>query len=73
MAKKLLVKKLLNLKKFLKRIKKMNITIEEAIQLRLKISMEYCEKQGWPLDPTQLTIDQILEIRELKEWQNVTK
>jgi len=46
MAKKLLVKKLLNLKKFLKRIKKMNITIEEAIQLRLKISMEYCEKQG---------------------------
>jgi len=51
----------------------MNITIEEAIQLRFKISMEYCEKQGWPLDPTQLTIDQILEIRELKEWQNVTK
>jgi hypothetical protein len=52
---------------------KMKRTIAEVIQLRLKISKEYCEKQGWPLDPAQLSIDQILEIRKLKEWQDATK
>ena len=42
--------------------------IQALIERRHKVSMDYCEKMGWPQNPEQLSWDQILEIRALPEW-----
>lgn len=40
------------------------------IDARHTFAMKYCREHGWPEDPGQLSIDQILEIREHEEWKN---
>ncbi len=43
---------------------------QEMINRRDKVVRAYCQKQGWPTDATQLSIDQILQIRATDEWKN---
>jgi hypothetical protein len=40
----------------------------DIIAKRDKIVRDYCEKMGWPCDATQLSIEQIMEIRKQPEW-----
>jgi len=47
--------------------------MEDFIEKRNKIVRKYCKEKGWPLDLENLTIDQVMEIRSLEEWKNVTK
>jgi len=47
--------------------------IKLIIEKRNEIVIKYCKEKGWPLDPGNLTIDQVMEIRSLEEWKNVTK
>jgi len=37
---------------------------------REKFVRTYCVKKNWPLNPIELTIEQILEIRKQKDWKN---
>jgi len=50
----------------------MVLTIEQIIQGRLEFSKNYCEKKGWPTEPSALSFEQIMEIREQPEWINAT-
>jgi len=43
------------------------VKFEEIIMKRDKITEDYCCKKGWDRD--KLTFEQILEIRNLKEWK----
>lgn len=46
---------------------------QKVMDRRHQIVVAYCEKMGWPTEPKELSIDQILEIRLLPEWQNAGK
>jgi hypothetical protein len=48
-------------------------TIEEVIEKRIAIVFNYCVEKGWSLNPDDLTIEQIMEIRSLQEWKNASK
>lgn len=41
------------------------------ILARHEIVTKYCEEKGWDME--DLTIEQILEIRNLEEWKNPLK
>ena len=43
----------------------------EIIERRLKIASEYCKKMGWEANVGSLTIEQIMEIRDQKEWKEI--
>ncbi len=43
---------------------------EDLITRRHKFAQAYCAEKGWPSDPTELSIEQILEIREQPGWQD---
>jgi len=43
---------------------------ENYLQARGTFAKAYCEKQGWPADIKELTINQILEIRGQDGWKN---
>jgi hypothetical protein len=43
---------------------------EDLIARRHKFVQEFCASKGWPTDPTELSIEQILEIREQPGWQD---
>lgn len=45
--------------------------VNELIARRGKIAKDYCVSKGWPIDPVELSFDQILEIRALDSWKNV--
>ena len=47
--------------------------IKNIILVRQEIAANYCNKMGWPFDPLKLTFEQIIEIRNLDEWQNASK
>jgi hypothetical protein len=47
--------------------------VEEIIKKRAKIVYDYCVLKGWPLNPNDLTIEQIMEIRSLDDWKNASK
>lgn len=40
----------------------------EVLELREKFATEYCVKKGW--DKSNLSIEQVLEIRNNNEWHN---
>jgi hypothetical protein len=42
--------------------------IQELLKARDTFIDSYCKDQGW--DKNNLSVDQILEIREQPEWQN---
>lgn len=44
--------------------------IEEVIKRRHAISKAYCKKQGWDFD--NLSVSQVFEIRQQKDWINAT-
>jgi len=46
---------------------------KEFFKNRAAFAMEYCEKQGWPPNPAELEISQILEIRDQDGWKNPMK
>lgn len=45
--------------------------IQEIINRRHKIVVDYFEKMGWEANPETLTMEQIMEIRSQKEWKEV--
>ena len=47
--------------------------LSKAIVTRQQIVANYCKSKGWPTDPTQLSFEQILEIRDTKEWIDAGK
>lgn len=44
--------------------------VESLLEKRHRFVISYCESKGWPTELTQLSIDQILEIRSKSGWQN---
>lgn len=42
--------------------------LKKTILSRQQIAANYCISKGWPTDPSQLTFDQIIEIRKTKDW-----
>ena len=44
--------------------------IKSIVKNRQQIAYDYCVKMGWPTEPTELSFEQIFEIRELPEWKN---
>jgi hypothetical protein len=44
---------------------------EEIIKRRQKIAANYCQEKGWSTNPTDLSFEQILEIRAQQEWKDV--
>lgn len=47
--------------------------ISKTIISRQQIAHDYCIKKGWSTNPSELSFEQILEIRELPEWKNAIK
>lgn len=47
--------------------------LEEMINRRHKVVVDYCKKNGWPTNLDNLTMEQIMEIRSQPEWINVSK
>jgi hypothetical protein len=43
---------------------------DRVIEGRKAFAEEYCAAKGWPLDPAQLSMDQIMEIRAQEGWIN---
>lgn len=43
--------------------------ISRVIKNRVEIAAEYCKKMGWSANPSELSFEQILEIRGLEEWK----
>lgn len=43
---------------------------EKILWARHRFIAAYCESKGWPTDPGELSIDQILEIREQAGWKD---
>ena len=39
-----------------------------ARRARLKFAKEYCEEKGWPFDVKELSVKQIIEIRNQNGW-----
>ena len=46
---------------------------EEIIKRRHEIVVKYCQEKGWSTNPTELSFEQILEIRKQQEWIDVPK
>jgi len=44
--------------------------VQRVVTARGAFTLAYMERMGWGTDPGQLTIEQILEIREQPEWKN---
>lgn len=42
--------------------------LKNVIKNRQQVAYDYCMSKGWPTDPTQLSFEQIIEIRETKQW-----
>jgi len=49
---------------------KENENVKRIVLGRDKFIGEYCKKNGWSVDITTLTIDQIIEIRSHEGWKN---
>ena len=45
-------------------------TVPEWVQKRHDFAVRYCESKGWPTDPAELSLTQIMEIRGQSEWQD---
>lgn len=43
---------------------------QRIIDARHRFNVEYCMSKGWPTDPAELSIDQILEICDQDGWKN---
>ena len=43
---------------------------QAVINARHAFTQEYCQEQGWPSNPDQLSIEQILQIRKQDGWKN---
>jgi len=48
------------------------VEIRELVRKRTAVAKAYCEKRGWSVDPANLKMSQITEIRKLPEWKNPT-
>lgn len=42
---------------------------QRIINARAAFTTKYAREHGWPEDPTEMSIAQILEIREQPEWR----
>lgn len=42
---------------------------ERTIAARHAFAMKYCTEQGWPTEPTELSFQQVIEIRSQEEWK----
>lgn len=47
-----------------------NREAERIFAARYAFSQRYCAEKGWPLDPGDLGLEQILEIRTQPGWKN---
>jgi hypothetical protein len=47
--------------------------VQGLIDARHAVAEAHCKANGWPTDPAQLTMAQIMEIRALPEWKNAGK
>jgi len=43
--------------------------LNELVLRRGRIAFNYCVSKGWPTDPAELTIEQIMEIRSQENWK----
>ncbi len=43
---------------------------DRIIKARAEFTVAYAQSKGWPNDPADMTIDQILEIRDQEGWKN---
>lgn len=43
---------------------------KDLITKRHEFVMNECKRRGWPQDPGQLSIQQILEIRDMPGWKD---
>ena len=46
-------------------------TIQEIAKRRIRFVYDYCKSKGLPLNPDDLTIEQIMEIRKEPDWINI--
>ena len=47
--------------------------LQEIINRRHEIVFNYRKEKGWSADPSEMTIDQIMEIRSQQNWKDVPK
>jgi hypothetical protein len=47
--------------------------VQRIIDTRHDVAEAHCKANGWPTNPSILSIAQIMEIRALPEWQNAGK
>jgi hypothetical protein len=47
--------------------------LANSVNNRQRIAYDYCQSKGWPTDPTELSFDQILEIRKQQNWIDAGK
>ncbi len=45
------------------------VKTEELLAARHEFIIKFCGEKGWPTDPTQLSIAQIMEVRKQPGWQ----
>lgn len=41
-----------------------------TLDARHAFAQRYCQEQGWPSNPRELLIEQIMEIRDQEGWKN---
>lgn len=49
-----------------------NNALAAKLEARVKFSLAYAKSKGWPEDPTKLSIQQIIEIRQQPGWEAAT-
>ncbi len=49
------------------------VRVQRIVNARHQVVEAYCKAKGWPCDPEQLSMAQIMEIRALPEWQSAGK
>lgn len=43
---------------------------QKILYARHKFVTDECSRRGWPKDFNKLSIDQVMEIREMEDWKN---
>lgn len=44
--------------------------MQRVLEARGAFVTAYCRSKGWPEDPDELTMEQVMEIRAQPEWKN---
>lgn len=40
------------------------------LHARRAFTLKYCQEQGWPSNPRELLIEQVMQIRDQEGWKN---